>query len=139
MIRTQQVLPCPAPARTPPGAVEIRPARLDDEERMRRFLAGLSARTRHLRFFADVDGRSASLVRALLAVDDRRDVLLAVTGETVVGHAMGFMGGAADVEVAVVVTDGWQGRGIGSRLVRRLLRRASVKGAGTVGMDVLGD
>ncbi|MEV8638318.1 GNAT family N-acetyltransferase [Streptosporangium sp. NPDC051023] len=140
MMRTQQVPPCPAPVWAPPGdAVEIRPARPDDEERIRRFLAGLSARTRHLRFFTDVDGRSASVVRALLAVDDRRDVLLAVAGEAVVGHVMGFTGGAADVEVAVVVTDEWQGRGIGSRLVRRLLRRASVNGARTVGMDVLGD
>ncbi|MFD0890383.1 GNAT family N-acetyltransferase, partial [Streptosporangium algeriense] len=45
----------------------------------------------------------------------------------------------AEVEIAVVVADAWQGQGIGSRLVRRLLRRASVNGARTVNMDVLGD
>ncbi|GAA3081347.1 hypothetical protein GCM10017600_02440 [Streptosporangium carneum] len=139
------MLACPAPARTPPGdVVEIRPARPGDEEAIRRFLTGLSARTRHLRFLVDVGVPSASMVRALLAVDERRDALLAVTGETVVGHAMGVRGAgvagaAAEIEIAVVVADEWQGRGLGSRLVRRLLRRASVNGVGTVTMDVLGE
>ncbi|MER7127925.1 GNAT family N-acetyltransferase [Streptosporangium saharense] len=127
MLRTQGVL-----AR---AAVEIRVAGPYDGEPIRSFLAGLSPRTRHLRFLAAVD---ADMAERLLAADDRRDVLLAVVGEDVVGHAMGLTTGE-EVEIAVVVADAWQGRGVGSRLVRRLLRRASVNGARTVNMDVLAD
>jgi predicted N-acetyltransferase YhbS len=119
---------------------QIRPARPDDEERIRRFLAGLSLHTRTLRFFTGVSKPAAGLVRVLLSVDERRDALVATTecGE-IVGHAMSFKGDCADVEIAVVVADEWQGRGLGPRLVDTLLLRASVRGARTVGMDVLGE
>ncbi|MEU8382233.1 GNAT family N-acetyltransferase [Streptosporangium sp. NPDC048865] len=126
-------------ATVPGGAVEIRPARPDDEEGVRRFLGGLSPRTRARRFFAGMDRPSAGFVRALLAVDERRDALLAVHGNLLVGHAMSYRGEGADVEIAVVVGDEWQGMGLGSRLVRTLMRRAETRGARTVGMDVLGD
>ncbi|MFB9883915.1 GNAT family N-acetyltransferase [Planobispora siamensis] len=139
MIRTQLAPPRRDPVRVLPGdGVEIRPARMDDGERLRRFLGGLSLHTQTLRFFTGVGRPAESLVRTMLAVDERRDVLLAVYGDTVVGHAMSFRGGESDVEIAVVVTDDWQGRGLGSRLVRRLLRRAAAGGARSVGMDVLG-
>ncbi|GAA4936456.1 putative N-acetyltransferase YhbS [Nonomuraea thailandensis] len=119
---------------------QIRPARPDDEERIRRFLAGLSLHTQTLRFFTGVSKPAAGLVRALLSVDERRDALVATTGcGEIVGHAMSFKGGCADVEIAVVVADDWQGRGLGPRLVDTLLLRASVRGARTVGMDVLGE
>ncbi|NJP91502.1 GNAT family N-acetyltransferase [Nonomuraea sp. FMUSA5-5] len=119
---------------------QIRPARQDDEERIRRFLAGLSLHTQTLRFFTGVSTPAAALVRTLLSVDERRDALVATTetGE-IVAHAMSFRGGCADVEIAVVVADEWQGRGLGPELVDVLLLRASVRGATTVGMDVMGE
>ncbi|MFG2071552.1 acetyltransferase [Nonomuraea maritima] len=119
---------------------QIRPVRPDDEEGIRRFLAGLSLHTQTLRFFTGVAAPVPGLVRALLAVDERRDALVATddTGE-IVGHAMSYRGGWCDVEIAVVVTDAWQGRGLGSRLIDTLLLRASLRGARTVGMDVMGE
>ncbi|GAA3132692.1 hypothetical protein GCM10010466_24120 [Planomonospora alba] len=139
----------PAPAVSPavPGVaagvaagreVEIRPVLADDGERMRAFLCGLSLHTQTLRFFTGLGRPGEGLVRALLRVDERRDVLLAVHGETVVGHVMGFDRDGG-VEISVVVADEWQGRGIGSRLVRRLLHRAEARGAEAVGMDVLAE
>ncbi|GGO62116.1 GNAT family N-acetyltransferase [Nonomuraea cavernae] len=118
---------------------QIRPARTDDEDRIRRFLAGLSLNTQTLRFFTGVTSPAASLVRALLAVDERRDVLVATHESEIIGHAMSYQGGSADVEIAVVVTDQWQGVGLGPRLIDLLLLRAAVRGATTVGMDVLGE
>lgn len=126
-------------AAVPGTAVEIRPARPDDEEGIRRFIGGLSSRTQARRFFAGMSRPSASFVRTLLAVDERRDALLAVHGNLLVGHAMSYRGEETDVEIAVVVGDEWQGMGLGSRLVRTLMRRAETRGARTVGMDVLGD
>ncbi|GGL46000.1 hypothetical protein GCM10014719_54110 [Planomonospora parontospora subsp. antibiotica] len=125
--------------RAPGTDVGIRPARADDGERIHRFLAGLSLHTQTLRFFTGLGRPAAGLVRALSTVDERRDVLLAVHRDDVVGHAMSFGDGVAAVEIAVVVTDDWQGLGLGSALVRGLLRRAEAKGARTVGMDVMGE
>lgn len=121
-----------------PGVL-IRRARDGDEERVHRFLDGLSPRTRTLRFFTGLGRPSASLVRMLLTVDERRDVLVALHGPEVVGHAMSYRGEGADVEVAVVVADRWQGRGLGPRLMDALLARAAGRGATTVAMDVLGE
>ncbi|WP_043615077.1 GNAT family N-acetyltransferase [Nonomuraea candida] len=119
---------------------QIRPARSDDEERIRRFLAGLSPYTQTSRFFTGFSRPAPALVRVLLCLDERRDAIVATTGEgEIVGHAMSFRGGCTDVEIAVVVADAWQGRGLGPRLVDTLLLRASVRGARTVGMDVLGE
>ncbi len=119
---------------------QIRLAAADDEERVRRFLCGLSPHTQTLRFFTGLPSPAASLVRALVAVNERRDVLVVTTSDgEIVGHAMSYQGGAADVEIAVVVTDDWQGRGLGPRLIRMLLLRAFVRGARTVAMDVMGE
>jgi GNAT superfamily N-acetyltransferase len=118
---------------------QIRPARPDDEERIRRFLTGLSLHTQTLRFFTGLSTPGTGLVRILLAVDERRDALVATMEGEVVGHAMSYRGACADVEVAVVVADQWQGFGLGSKLIDTLLLRAAVRGARTVGMDVLGE
>jgi acetyltransferase len=117
----------------------IRPARADDEEGIRCFVAGLSLHTQTLRFFAGVSRPTAAVVRALIEVDERRDALVAVREDEIIGHAMSYRGGAADVEIAVVVADRWQGFGLGPALVDRLLLRATGRGATTVGMDVLGE
>ncbi|MEW9550120.1 N-acetyltransferase family protein [Nonomuraea sp. NPDC050783] len=119
---------------------QIRPARPADEERVRHFLCGLTLHTRTLRFFTGYTTPAASLVRALLVVDEQRDALVATTADgEIVGHAMSYRGDGTDVEIAVVVTDRWQGRGLGRRLIGVLLLRAAVRGARTVGMDVMGE
>lgn len=118
---------------------QIRPARPDDEEGVRRFLGGLSLHTQTLRFFTGVGNPGTSLVRSLLRIDEQRDALVATCEGEIVGHAMSYRGACADVEVAVVVADSWQGCGLGPRLIDTLLFRAAVRGATTVGMDVLGE
>jgi acetyltransferase len=117
----------------------IRPVRADDEERIRRFLAGLSLHTQTLRFFAGVGRPAAGVVRALIELNERRDALVVVREGEIIGHAMSYRGDLSDVEIAVVVADQWQGFGLGPELVERLLLRAVVRGATTVGMDVLGE
>ncbi|MEV7802163.1 GNAT family N-acetyltransferase [Microbispora sp. NPDC088329] len=122
-------------------ALEIRAARPeDDEERVGLFLRGLSRETLAQRFFVGLGVPGAGLVRAMVARDERRDALLALHGDVVIGHAMSHLSdgmSGVEAEIAVVVDDRWQGLGVGSLLVRTLLRRASVRGAVVVGMDVL--
>ncbi|WP_327088661.1 GNAT family N-acetyltransferase [Nonomuraea sp. NBC_01738] len=118
---------------------QIRPACPGDEERIRRFLRGLSLHTQTLRFFTGVGNAPAALLRNLLAVDERRHALVALHEGEIIGHAMSYRGGCADVEIAVVVADQWQGFGLGPRLIDNLLLRAAMGGATTVGMDVLGE
>ncbi|MFI6604071.1 GNAT family N-acetyltransferase [Nonomuraea sp. NPDC050536] len=118
---------------------QIRPARSDDEEGVRCFLSGLSLHTQTLRFFSGLGRPAAGLVRALIAVDECRDALVMTLNGEIIGHAMSYRGDETDVEIAVVVTDRWQGRGLGPRLIDTLLLRAAVRGATTVGMDVLGE
>ncbi|WP_182904902.1 GNAT family N-acetyltransferase [Microbispora sp. H13382] len=123
------------------SAVDIRAARPDDdEERVRLFLGSLSRATLTNRFFVGLGRPSERLVRAMVARDDRRDALLALHGDAVIGHAMSHLADGAygvEAEIGVVVDDRWQNLGVGSRLVRTLLRRASVRGAVVVGMDVM--
>lgn len=118
---------------------QIRPARPEDVEPLKRFLAGLSLQTQILRFFTGVSAERTSLIKALLAVDEKHDALVATLDKEIVGHAMSYRGAHADVEIAVVVSDPWQGCGLGPRLIDTLLWRAAVRGATTVGMDVLGE
>ncbi|GAA0404718.1 hypothetical protein GCM10009530_66050 [Microbispora corallina] len=120
------------------GWVEVRPARLDDGERLRAFLAGLSLASQTRRFFTGLANPGGSLVRTMITRDGRRDALLAVHGDTVVGHAMSHLADG-EVEIAVVVGDDWQDLGVGSRLVRTLLRRAAARGATSLGMDVMAE
>jgi ribosomal protein S18 acetylase RimI-like enzyme len=130
-----------APAR---AAVTIRPPDPADLAALTGFLAGLSTRTRVQRFFAPVRPTSAMVRRACgqAGPAGRADVLLAMHGGVIVGHAM-----AADragpveslTEIGVVVADAWQGQGVGSALVRMLLGRAQARGVTSLTMDVLPD
>ncbi len=116
--------------------VHIRPASARDAAAVRLLIAGLTPLSQHRRFFAGVCPPSAMLVRALTQPGSGRDVLLALCGAQVVGHAIGVHGAADAFEVGVVVGDAWQGQGVGTRLVRLLLRRAVLHGAHTVIMDI---
>jgi ribosomal protein S18 acetylase RimI-like enzyme len=127
-----------APASAPQVAVDVRPTRMDDNERVRRFVAGLSLESQTQRFFSGLTRPTPYLVRAMIKRDERRDALLAVHGETVIGHAMSCREGD-EAEIAVVVADEWQNAGIGSRLVHRLVRRVAAAGARRLTMDVRGD
>jgi GNAT superfamily N-acetyltransferase len=126
-------------------AVTIRPPDPADLAALTGFLAGLSIRTRVQRFFAPVRPTPA-LVRSAcgLAGPGGPDVLLATHGGVIIGHAMAAdraadrdVAGGSLTEIGVVVADGWQGQGVGSALVRMLVRRAEARGVTSLCMDVL--
>jgi GNAT superfamily N-acetyltransferase len=123
-------------------AVTIRPPDPADLAALTSFLTGLSTRTRVQRFFAPVRP-TAALVRHACGQAGpavHADVLLARHGGVIIGHAMAAdRAGAGEslTEIGVVVADAWQGQGVGSALVRALLRRAQARGVTSLTMDVL--
>ena len=108
---------------------------------LRDFLAGLSAQTRYLRFFAGVPA-SAAMLRILAGQRPDADALVATRNGLIIGHAMAVdTAGPPDAatEIGVVVADAWQGRGVGSGLIRALASRARDRGATTVVMEVMAE
>jgi GNAT superfamily N-acetyltransferase len=121
-------------------ATTIRPSGCADLAALGAFFAGLSLHTRVKRFFAPVSPGPAML-RRLGGTAGQADVLVAVRGGVIIGHAM-----AVDLvspeaglitDIGVVVADAWQGRGVGAALMRALIGRAQARGVTGVSMDVL--
>ena len=126
------------------AAVAIRQACPEDLPALSEFFAGLSAHTRYLRFFGPV-APGAALLRTLAGLADNIDALVAVRRGVVVGHAMAVdrveppgPRGTRVTDVGMVVHDAWQGRGVGSALMRALVSGAQARGVSTLEMDVLG-
>jgi GNAT superfamily N-acetyltransferase len=125
----------------------LRRAHPGDEAGLAAMLAGLSAQTFYQRFLSGGE-LSARLRAQLFHAPAERGAWLAVAdgvaGETVVGHACWVFepGVPADrpvAELAAVVADGWQGRGLGSRLLAAVARDATGAGAAAVHMYLLAE
>jgi GNAT superfamily N-acetyltransferase len=117
----------------------------DDTERLLAHFRGLSADSRRYRFMGmRRELTSAELVR-LCQIDFRDHVALVATlgsggGERFIGVAR-FIRGAKPrrAEVALAVLDRYQGRGIGTLLLRHLVRIARASGIEEFEADVMGD
>ena len=100
-------------------------------------LARCSRATRFHRFHGFTDG--VAYYGALFRDRPVDHMLLAWHGSTCVGVANLGVGATGDIDLAVLVEDAWQRRGIGSRLTASLLVSARATGVPTVHVDVLGD
>ena len=100
----------------------VRPARPDDRERLRAFHARLSKETIYFRYFSAKRELSDRWLDVFTDVDPpRRLVLLALAGDDLIGMASYERCGDTDTaDVAFVVDDAHQGRGIGTLLLEHL-------------------
>jgi len=118
---------------------QVRPA--DDGTRISEFVCGLSPTSRYFRFFASVAPPSSGLLRALCG-GTGADVLV-VTDATgaVIAHGMAAdtrtSGGELASNIGLVVTDRWQGQGLGGLLLTALVGRAAERGVRSLVLDVL--
>jgi RimJ/RimL family protein N-acetyltransferase len=113
--------------------VHVRPIVPEDAPRLVALYDRLSLDTRYHRFFAAMRRLPPNWARFLATVDYRTRLALVVEApgdaDAVIAVARYEPGGAADTaEVAFVVQDGWQDRGLGTLLFQALLRAAADNG-----------
>jgi len=113
--------------------VVIRQVHREDGPLLAEGFARFSAESRRLRFLADKPRLTAAELRYFTHVDHHDHEALGAVDETD-GRALGIARYVRDTEdpelaeIAVAVVDDWQGRGLGTELVTRLLRRAREEG-----------
>lgn len=110
-----------------------------DAERLVRFHHTLSSETTYRRFFAFHPELSAAEVYRFTHVDhrDREAVVAVADGEIVAVARFDRLENPSDAEVAFVVADSWQGRGLGTLLFKHLTRRARDLGVARFAAETL--
>lgn len=126
--------------------VFFRPIRITDEEGIRDFFYSVSSDTVYHRFFQPLKSLPHSKVMPLVSIEYEKDMALVATIDDVAGEkilAVGrYMRGSKDekmAEVAFMVRDEWQNRGMGRALLAQLIEIAKMHGIGGFVASVLHD
>ncbi|GAA1310902.1 GNAT family N-acetyltransferase [Saccharothrix xinjiangensis] len=123
------------------GTVHLRPITPDDAERLLAFHGRLSERTRYFRYFGPYPRMPKRDLDRFSTVDHSdRVALAALLGDDIV--AVGRydrLGGGGSAEVAFVVEDPHQGRGLGSILLEHLAAAARERGLSRFTAEVLAE
>jgi len=128
--------------------VMIRPIRPEDEPLMVRFHESLSDRSVYLRYFGALSLKTRvaheRLIRICFGDYDRELALVAevkgAAGPEIVGVGrVNRIHGGDDAEMAVLVTDRYQNRGLGAELTRRVLDVARQEGIKSVASEMMAD
>ncbi len=121
----------------------LRPLLREDRDIEHAFVSGLSPDTRSNRLLGGARAITREYIESLVTVDYSRDMALAAT--TMLGDTESLIGVARYVsdpdrqaaEFAIVVADAWQGRGIGRRLLGKLVEIAHRGGLKRLYGDIL--
>jgi GNAT superfamily N-acetyltransferase len=136
------------PGQTPHGQgpridtrVSIRVATPRDAERLRAMFSRLSSETVYLRFHIPYPEVPEPTLAFMLEVDHHdKEALVAVAQEEIVGHVMYVrLGNGTEAEMAIIVEDGWQSKGVGKLLLSELAQRAKLRGIEHFSAEVLGE
>lgn len=125
------------------AAVTLRPLRPEDVDIETAFVEGLSPETRSNRLLGGAIKLTREYIERLTHVDYARDMALAATvmlegHETLIGVARyALEADGRGCEFALVIADAWQGRGIGRRLLGKLLAVAAARGLARIYGDTL--
>ncbi len=129
-----------------PGGVvlRVRPIRPEDAEMEASFVRNLSDHARHFRFGTAMRELTREMLVRFTQIDYDRELALLVLvhqggRETEIAVARYARTGPDSADVAIVVADGWQGRGVGRRLLVRLLEIARSRGIRRVEGEMLSE
>jgi acetyltransferase len=122
--------------------VTIRPVLPQDEELVATFFRNLSDAARRNRFFRSLRELPPALLHAFTSIDYHAHLALIATihvgpCEAIVGEARYVVVAPGEAEFAVTVADAWQGQGVGTMLLSRLISRAEEEGVTRLFGDVL--
>jgi acetyltransferase len=124
-------------------AVTIRPIRPEDEGIEQEFVRNLSDESRYYRFGETVRELSPRMLSHFTRVDYDRHMALIAVGERdgheiQIGVARYVAGGdRRSCEFAIVIADGWQRKGLGTRLMQALMAAARAAGVREIYGEVL--
>jgi RimJ/RimL family protein N-acetyltransferase len=108
--------------------VVLRPATAADAPLVAALHARCSPHTRALRSLSTRPALAAAVLQQLIGADGSTSVLAVTTdGGAAVGLANLVCTGAGTADVALLVEDAWQGRGVGTALARNLVELARTK------------
>ena len=120
--------------------VRIRPVSLGDEDGLREMFSRISRETIRKRFHLPMPHVPGGMLTYLADVDHYDKVaLIALVGDEIVGHSMYARQEAREAEMAIVVEDRWQSKGIGRLLLGRLAEEAGKRGIESFTGTVLGE
>ncbi len=121
--------------------IRIRPIRPEDADALRRFHLRLSPETIHRRYFGAHPELSEEEVGRLAGVDySSRMAFVAVRRDELVAVAQyEAVPGGAEAELALVVSDDFQGRGVGTILIEQLASYGRTRGIEHFIADTLPD
>jgi len=109
-----------------------------DSEKLRGMFSRTSSETIYRRFHLPYPEVPEWMIALMLGADHLKEALVAVTEEKVVGHAIYVRpGDGAEAEIAIIVEDEWQSKGVGKSLLSELAQRARLRGVETFTGEVL--
>ena len=118
--------------------LRLRPIRPEDAGIEKEFISGLSERSMRLRFLSGLKELTPQMLARFTQIDyDREMAFIAVEGEgarereVAVARYITLPDGES-CEYAIVVADAWQARGLGSRMMKRLMACAAERGLRTM-------
>ena len=127
------------------AVVRLRPIRPDDAPRLVALYGRLSQHTAYHRFFTVLKRLPPDWAKVFATVDFRHRLAIVAERETPAGPEIIGVGryepidGDDAVEVAFVVEDGWQGRGLGPMLLDAVVRAGEARGVRRFRAYVLAD
>jgi RimJ/RimL family protein N-acetyltransferase len=124
------------------GWIDIRAIRREDEADMLAAIEKTSAQSLQRRFFATKRHFSENERAFFMEVDFRSHVAIVVLADdenekVIIGGGRYIVFEPGRAEMAFVVVDAWQGRGVGSILMRHLIKLASDAGLQELTAEVL--
>jgi GNAT superfamily N-acetyltransferase len=125
------------------STIQVRPVRADDAAAVRCLFQGLSETARRLRWFSACPSLDCAVAWATRVDHDRRCGLVAIVAGN--GQFIAHAGFERDdqhpdcAEFAMVIADGFQGRGLGAILLGRLAEVADRARVATLTGEVLAD
>jgi len=120
----------------------LRPIKPEDELLFKKLFSSLSAETKRFRFFEIIKELSHEKLTRFCNLDNDREIAIVAElqkkEKTIIGVARLILDTSGNnAEFAVLVSDSWQGKGLGKKLVDSIIRIAKDKAVKSIYSDVI--